>query len=399
MCTRDLTIAALTFIAAATAAAQAPLPPLRELPAWKLEDGGQLTPLPVARVDQHGRAGLDGRRVSLTFSRPLPIRDVLFLLVRGTPFSIVPGAAVSGTFIGELRELTLREALEAVLFPGSLDYVVRGTVIRVFPRRPETRLFELDYPDVRRALQRTTGTATALTTTIEGDLLSEVTAGVNALLSASGRAHVDRKAGVVQVTDFAERLDRVGVYLEAVQLRATRQVYLRARVLDVSSADAAAPSIDWRALARQPGSGVGDGTRPVVTDADALMRTLAARGPVTVVAAPELLALNNEPAVIRIADSARQAGHELMLSVTSQIAADGRILMSIAPSWSRQGAPLDPLATSRGEADTMVRVQEGQTVVVSGLLHECGAAARCELVVLLTPTLVGAAAATSGGTR
>ena len=73
-------------------------------------------------------ADLDGpRRVSLTISRPMPLRDLLLLLVNGTPLSLVNDEAVDGTFIGDLKDLTMRQALEAVLFPRGLDYDVQGT--------------------------------------------------------------------------------------------------------------------------------------------------------------------------------------------------------------------------------------------------------------------------------
>jgi hypothetical protein len=206
-----------------------------DIPVVRLEDGPRQAapgpPLPITRLDDRDRgADLDvARAVSLTFSEPLAVRDVLLMLVRGTPLSIVFDPAATGAFIGELSNLSLRQALEAVLFPTGLDYDVKGGVVRVFQRRAETRLFEVSYLDVRRAWLRRTKSLTGvdpaapaaeLTSMAESDFFGELDAGVRALLSDSGRAHVDRNAGLVQVTDFADRLDRVGIYIEAVTLRA-----------------------------------------------------------------------------------------------------------------------------------------------------------------------------------
>ena len=94
--------------------------------------------------------------------------------------------------------------------------------------------------------------ASAFTTT---DVLEELTRGVERLLSPSGRAHVDRAAGIVQVTDFSERLDEVALYVEAVQLRATRQVRLEARVFEVTFNDPSIRSVNWTDVARS-GAGV-----------------------------------------------------------------------------------------------------------------------------------------------
>jgi hypothetical protein len=39
---------------------------------------------------------LDNRAFSLTFAQPVPINDVLLLLVRGTNLSVVPDPSISG---------------------------------------------------------------------------------------------------------------------------------------------------------------------------------------------------------------------------------------------------------------------------------------------------------------
>ena len=71
-------------------------------------------------------------------------------LVRDTDLSVVPDPDVEGTFVGELKNVTLRQALDLVLRPRDLDYSVQGSFIRVFKRRMETRIFAVDYVATRR---------------------------------------------------------------------------------------------------------------------------------------------------------------------------------------------------------------------------------------------------------
>jgi type II/III secretion system protein len=332
---------------------------------------------PVVRLDERGREELDGvRALSMTFARPLPVRDVVMLLFRGTPFSVVLAPGMSGTFVGELREVTLRQALEAVLFPAGLDYDVDGTVLRVFPRRPETRFFSVDHLSLSRAAM---------------DFFAEVGAGVQAILSATGKYHVDRKAALVQVTDFADRLDTVAAYLEAAHLRVNRQVRLQARVFEVTRADAT--PIEWTALAARPRSGVRraptDGAGWRIDDIDAFLRAVADTGAVRHIAAPMILAMNNEPAIVRAEDAAAQA--ELRLTVTPQIAADGIIHLQIAPSYIGGRRVVTGSGDTGGQftasIDTVVRVADGDTVVIGGMLRG-DTTGHAELVVLLTATTV-----------
>ena len=68
--------------------------------------------LPLTQLDERGLAAdLDNRTFSLTFAQPVPIKDLLLLLVRGTNVSIVPDPGVTGSFIGELKNVTVRQAL------------------------------------------------------------------------------------------------------------------------------------------------------------------------------------------------------------------------------------------------------------------------------------------------
>jgi type II secretory pathway component GspD/PulD (secretin) len=83
----------------------------------------------------------------------------------------------------------------------------------------------------------------------------------------------------------------------------------------------------------------------------------------------------------------------VVLSVTPQISADGIIHMSINPSFtgrtgvatSRPGENV-PIISVR-EADTLVRVRQGETIVVAGLMSE-RSSRTIELVMLLTPTIM-----------
>ena len=403
------------LVAVSLAIAAAPAPAgaqqIPDLPAVRVESVYGLQPttssFPIARLDD-GQASGDLDRVAagtLTFAHPLPVRDVLFLMFKGTSFSVVLDPAVKGTFTGELTDLSLRQALEAVLLPAGLDFQRRGRVVTVFPRRPETRLFEVSMVDTARGWRRQTGTPAGsgeVTAAVATDFFAELTTGVHALLSPSGTMHLDRAAGIVQVTDFADRLQQVGIYIEAVTLRATRQVRLSARVLDVALTDAAA--IDWARVARDAGIATGPAAGIRVDDLERVVRAIGAFGAVRTVASPQILATNNQPALLRIGTSAADGGSAppavpatFALSITPQIGADGIVHMTVSPTYTdERSAQSARLVT---EADSVMRVRGGDTAVIAGLIRESGPNLRRELVVLLTPTVVSAGSAPGPGAQ
>lgn len=75
---------------------------------------------------KHQTCGIS--RLTLTFAQPIPVRDQL---VRGTSLSIVADPAIEGTFMGELKHVTVRQALGLSLPPIGLDYRIEGAFIRV----------------------------------------------------------------------------------------------------------------------------------------------------------------------------------------------------------------------------------------------------------------------------
>ena len=91
-----------------------------------------------------------------------------------------------------------------------------------------------------------TGVA-AVTTSSRGDAFADIEAAVKGMLSSGATFSVDRKAGLLQVTDFPERIMRVSEYLDAVRDRVHRQVQIDARVIEVELNDEAAQGLDWDA--------------------------------------------------------------------------------------------------------------------------------------------------------
>lgn len=121
-----------------------------------------LQPLAVTQLEVQQPQGPE-QAFSLSFAEPIPIRDLLLLLVRDTGISVVPDPNVDGTFIGELKNVTLKQALDLILGPLNLDYTLQDNVIRVFARQLETRIFTINYVATRRSGSRSLGATTGAT--------------------------------------------------------------------------------------------------------------------------------------------------------------------------------------------------------------------------------------------
>jgi MSHA biogenesis protein MshL len=395
-----------------------------------------LRPLAVTQLDERQPAtDLDSSRpITLQLADSTSIADLLLMLVRDTRMSVVSDPDVEGTFRGDLKDVTLRQALEMILQPHGFDYSVQGNLIRVFKRRFETRRFDLNYVVTRRSGSRTLsasnsvapsalngmtgggdgngqGSTAQVTGTDEGDIFTDLSAGVATLLSPEGKFNMDKKAALLQATDYPDRLDQIQLYLDAVQSRATRQVQIQAKVIEVTLSEEFSAGINWNLLIHRAGDAVTltqnvaptpGGTFTVglsIKDFTGLLAAFATQGKVNVMASPTVNALNNEPAIMRVGTQdvffrtttqtdgftgrilqttvePQSVTEGVVLSVTPQISGDGMINMSISPSLtertgqatSRFGDTV-PILSVR-EADTVVRVHENETIVIAGLMDE-----------------------------
>jgi type II secretory pathway component GspD/PulD (secretin) len=334
--------------------------------------------------------------------------------------------------LGVAQATAAAQVAQAPQPPGPLQPL---PLVELDERRPPadpgvltTRLFDLNYLATERVGASTvggdlggpgsTGSAT-VTSATRGDVFADLARGVQGLLSERATFNVDRKAGLLQVTDVPERLDRVAAYLEAVQDRMHRQVEIDARIVEVELA-AEAPALDWDALARagagappaQPAAASVARAAVRVADAAAFVEALRMQGRVSLLASPRLLSLNNEPAMVRavitvppLREGAPGASEGLVLSVTPQIAADGMVTLSLSPILAvpAQGEDAQtPDSRAIHEADTVARVTSGETLVIAGISRDRPVPARSgwfgrtrpatrtrvEVLIMLTPRIV-----------
>jgi MSHA biogenesis protein MshL len=147
-----------------------------------------------------------------------------------------------------------------------------------------------------------------------------------------------------------------------------------------------------------------------------IMQAISQQGDVKVLSSPSISTLNNQKAIIRVGNQdvffitgavatqtivtqtiePRTIDIGIILDVTPQIAEDGAILMNIHPSitektgekLSPDGKTTFPLMSVR-ETDTTVRVRDGETIIIAGLMQEKKNASYTDVPVLGSIPLFG----------
>jgi MSHA biogenesis protein MshL len=315
----------------------------------------------------------------------------------------------------------------------------------------------------------TTSTGTGMTSTTTGggalvsqvktediaDLWKEIRDEIKNILSPEGKILINKMSSTLVVTDYSKVLREVDRFISKVEETVQRQVYIEAKVIEVQLNDSFQLGIDWRLVPNIMGSGFGGFFRQNLTsttnyaasgnvqigvgnvDTNSLIDALSTQGRVDIISSPRVSTLNNQKAIIKAAvedvyfDVTTAAGTPpittatpkyitigLILDVTPQIDGDGSIIMDIHPSVTERVATATypgtgqqaPIISVR-ETQTIVRIREGQTILIGGLMQSkekenlsgvpclmnvpvAGEAfrqtrtdkAKFEIVVLITPT-------------
>lgn len=230
--------------------------------------------------------GADGRAVEPKFDLVVnnaPAKEVFMGIVSGTRYSMLVHPEVSGTISANLKDVTVRDALDAIREIYGYDYRMDGTRIYVQPLTLQTRVFQVNYLTAKRVgtseIQVTsssinnsnsnaTGTSGAATTTTgnnntsllsskivtssSSDFWVDLKSALTTIVGAEGGRNVvvSPQSGVVVIRAMPNELRAVDQYLKATQLSVDRQVILEAKIIEVELSEGFQSGINWAAFAQ-----------------------------------------------------------------------------------------------------------------------------------------------------
>lgn len=226
---------------------------------------------------------------------------------------------------------------------------------------------------------------------------------------------VNEIAGIVQITDYPENLDKIASFLADVEEGSKRQVMIQAHIMEVGLKDSFSLGLDWQEVFKTAGStiSIGQALSPATnvfkigaesissrSNLNILLDAMKEQGNLNMLSSPKISALNNQKAVIKlttkqvswVSTKTTSTGYNttdtytsapqidevgIFLDVTPQIGQDNSITMQIHPSVSEikemstspKGESTKPVIDVR-EIDTMVDARAGETIVIAGLISD-----------------------------
>lgn len=202
-------------------------------------------------------------------------QQVFHAIASDSRYSILLPPGLNASISLNLKDVTVREALDVLRELHGFEYRIDGTRVFIQPASLQTRVFQVSYPAARRsgrsdtrvtsgsiASNAATGAAGSSTggstqsegsqvsTSTDADFWKELETSLKAVVGADeGRQIiVSPHSGVIVVKGFPKDLREVEGYLRSARLSIERQVMLEAKIVEVTLKEEFESGINWAVL-------------------------------------------------------------------------------------------------------------------------------------------------------
>lgn len=290
--------------------------------------------------------------VSVSVSEGVSVREILMELVRKTGANLELGPHVHGSVIITARNQPFREVLRRICNLANLRYTADDAFIRIEPDEPYQKTYRLDYLSLVRKASSDTSISTNVfdvdvtstggqgtssgshgssaagnnsTAKVSGisdaDFWAETEKSVAQILGSSERKaggksnySTNKQAGIVTIYGTQKQHDALAGYFTELKRKASAQVLIDARIIEVELDESYQSGIDWNGIFRNTVSLSSNfGTQASLgsngyftanvsgTNFNSLINLVQSFGTTRVLSAPRLTVLNNQTAVMKVA--------------------------------------------------------------------------------------------------
>jgi general secretion pathway protein D len=279
----------------------------------------------------------------------LPASELLFALARDARLNLDIDPSIDGHVSINAIDQTLPQILKRVSRQVSLRYYLDGPNLVVELDKPFSRVYRIDYLNMKRETKTSIGIETALAAAEEGasgdsqarvenetsnDFWESLEANLEMLATrdrVQGVVISNRESGTISVRTTAAAHADIQRFVDQVIKSARQQVLIEATVVEVTLNDDFQAGVDWSRIASGNGWSYGldvlsstttlgalptadtEGVGPVAEanylhsnddrDINAAIKALDTFGDVSVMSSPKIMALNNQTSILKVADN------------------------------------------------------------------------------------------------
>ncbi|MEO0230530.1 MAG: hypothetical protein ABIL77_03115 [candidate division WOR-3 bacterium] len=369
------------------------------------------------------------KRVSIS-GRNVPLLAVMDLISEETGLGYFVDAGLENFSISSINFIETPISQILSFLQDNYDLVYRIEAGKILLKRFDTWAFDIGLPAKSYKTSISVGGSVIPQGSLTGaaeiksefsggqaDVYSAIEKDIKALLTEAGKFSLNRSTGTLIVSDSAQALKRVKVYVDKIKEAKDKKVRIEVKIMEVSLDNSNSYGIDWRILSNftlNSSTYMLSASQQTSLTQQAfsidlrgdrfstLINFLSTFGKINVVSQPSILLLNGETALLSVGRlltywelTAQGAGAQVgtpvvypvqksilkgvLFSVTPLVSADSIITMEITPvladvskweTYEWQGQVLQAPSVDIKEAHTILKVKSGESIILGGLITQ-----------------------------
>jgi len=317
----------------------------------------------------------------------------------------------------KLNKLPLNEFLRHILGDSGFFYNLKNNTLSV--DYIATKNFKVNYLNASMTGSSSLSSSSSKTASSSGsndissnfsfDFWNEFKTNIENFIKAQDNTNfkmpipiIDKLTGIVTVTGTKEQLAKVKLYLDTLNKRLHKEVFIDVKIYSVSLSTQNQTGVDWSNFGMNMDTGnIASAASHIGTTIlesptfklTGLLNFLSKFGQVNSISNPKITTLNNQKALITIGETVNYAYEQkttdkngnlivtntpgsafvgVLLDILPQISDKNIIMMGINPSISsisKLNTNLPPNTLDK-KLNTMVRVRDGYTIILGGLITD-----------------------------
>ena len=387
----------------------------------------------------------------------VPVTELLFALARDAQVNVDIAPGISGLVTMNAVEQTLPQLLQRIARQAGLRYSLENDNVFIAPDEPYFRTYQIDYLNMARDTSHvvqvgtqiagtgnsveggggSNNSTTTIGSTMSNHFWASLVANVSAILDSygsvdgkpmSGNAVIPHpESGVLTIKATTVQHEILQKLINQTLTSANRQVLIQATIVEVSLTDQFQAGIDLQVLNQAGLAGFNLTTKTITANPvnaaslfslryddpnpdreralSAALELLEEFGDVSVLSSPQIMALNNQSAILKVVDNVVYFEVEqesnvtqgvaastfetivktvpvgIVMTITPLIKADDSIILNIRPSISRinrfvndpnpalsVNSPVPEIRVR--EMESMLQLKNGEIAVMGGLMQD-----------------------------
>ena len=274
------------------------------------------------------------KKVSLVINESLPIKSVLYEIAKQSKINIQIDPSIDSKIIFMADNKPFIEVIDAICDIADLRYTIQNDFLKIVKDLHYSQNYDVQFLNLSRDSENKIAIATEVTgsktnnnTNNEGNSTSDSTVtfkaksefwddlskGIGIILSSDNRNKysINKQSGIITVYANSKTQKEVQTYIDQIRESNSSQVLIEAKIIEVVLKNEYKRGINWNLLLKNSNirTSFADSTGNIpsfsykITDADNILKALEQFGSVRTISNPRITAMNNQAAIIKIAEN------------------------------------------------------------------------------------------------